>query len=449
MASVSGSATARRRYSESSDSEQEDLDERAEYPQPQAEKPKSLEPGNQEDVDEKLKQVKDLLNNQEIGTGPTRVEISGNERGTIIIGNPIIYHSQSETGSSPFADLTAAPAISGASSTSSSSIPATSISSTDKQLQKHTEDIRFYYKTHLVQGPLPWIGLLAPHFENFTTEMVIKEISSIGRDVKAGNELDFRQIFRDSKQLLEEGKRCCILVEGNPGYGKTTLARKIAADWGHKADYIAHFKLLVFIYCRDLRGRSLEDYVASTFPPLPVPGAKEEAVSLAAWAVDHRQKMLFVLDGLDECSQADTGVINNLLGGRKFNGSSILATSRPLDMGSTSIHLHKFSKTVAIKGFNRERIEELVKDYFKNRKGMADKLVKVLFSSQAYQSLVTCPLLCQLFCYIFGQDEQLSEKVTDVYYRLILNLIRNDILRNEGNLQPADDIPPEYEVGQN
>ena len=33
MASVSGSATARRRYSESSDSEQEDLDDRAEYPQ--------------------------------------------------------------------------------------------------------------------------------------------------------------------------------------------------------------------------------------------------------------------------------------------------------------------------------------------------------------------------------------------------------------------------------
>ena len=105
--------------------------------------------------------------------------------------------------------------------------------------------------------------------------MVIKEISSMGADVKAGNELDFREIFRDSRQHLRylhhhqlhfhrhDGdlatmntnitmmilmftimitreqmttrRRSCILVEGSPGYGKTTLARKIAADWGEKA----------------------------------------------------------------------------------------------------------------------------------------------------------------------------------------------------------------------
>ena len=32
-------------------------------------------------------------------------------------------------------------------------------------------------------------------------------------------------------------RRSCILVEGSPGYGKTTLARKIAADWGEKAGF--------------------------------------------------------------------------------------------------------------------------------------------------------------------------------------------------------------------
>ena len=31
--------------------------------------------------------------------------------------------------------------------------------------------------------------------------MVIKEMSSMGADVKAGNELDFREIFRDSRHL--------------------------------------------------------------------------------------------------------------------------------------------------------------------------------------------------------------------------------------------------------
>ena len=203
---------------------------------------------------------------------------------------------------------------------------------------------------------------------------------------------------------------------------------------------------------------------------------KEEKVDLMKWA-EHRHKMLFVLDGLDECNQVDVEVINNklarviisstliiistskrnnhrhhddgqvinkLLGGLCFSGAQVLATSRPLSSSRSAIHVHKFTKVVAIKGFNRERIQHLVEDHFKNRKGLADRLLHLLFEHQAYQSLVACPLLCKLFCYIFGQDEELSEKVTEVYYRLIQNLIRQDIIRREGKLQSSDEIPPEY-----
>ena len=81
----------------------------------------------------------------------------------------------------------------------------------------------------------------------------------------------------------------------------------------------------------------------------------------------------------------------------------MLATSRPFNSNQGKIHLNKFTKVVAIKGFNRERIQRLVEDHFKNRKGLAEQLLQLLFDHQAYQSLVTCPLLCQLFCYIFGQ----------------------------------------------
>ena len=253
--------------------------------------------------------------------------------------------------------------------------------------------------------------------------------------MKAANELDFREIFR------ETSRRCCVLVEGSPGYGKTTLARKVASDWGEKADYLAHFSLLVFVYCRDLRGRSLEAYVADTLPPLPLRGAWEKA-DLTNWA-EHRHQMLFVLDGLDECGQADAEVINELQ--RRYSGASVLATSRPLNSSSSPIRLH-FTKTVALRGFNKERIRRHIELYFKGRKGMAERLQNTLFGHQAYQNLVTCPLLCQLFCYIFNQKDQLSDKVTDVYYSLIQSLIRQDIIRREGKLPSAEDIPKEYEV---
>ena len=34
-----------------------------------------------------------------------------------------------------------------------------------------------------------------------------------------------------------------------------------------QADYLSHFHMVVFVYCRDLRGRSIQDYVADTYPP--------------------------------------------------------------------------------------------------------------------------------------------------------------------------------------
>ena len=30
---------------------------------------------------------------------------------------------------------------------------------------------------------------------------------------------------------------------------------------------MSHFELVVFVYCRDLRGRTIQDYVAETYPP--------------------------------------------------------------------------------------------------------------------------------------------------------------------------------------
>ena len=95
-------------------------------------------------------------------------------------------------------------------------------------------------------------------------------------------------------------------MEGSPGYGKTTLARNIAVDWGLKADYMNEFKLVIFIYCRDLKGKTIESYVEETFPAMDKGNKK---IKLKDWS-DIRKDILFILDGLDECSPDDAKEIS-------------------------------------------------------------------------------------------------------------------------------------------
>ena len=88
------------------------------------------------------------------------------------------------------------------------------------------EDIRLFYQTNLtVLSPLPMVHI-RPLDDDFFTELVIKQISNIGSfEIKARNEFSFREIFKDRGENSHLKYR--ILVEGQAGYGKTTLARNI------------------------------------------------------------------------------------------------------------------------------------------------------------------------------------------------------------------------------
>ena len=53
---------------------------------------------------------------------------------------------------------------------------------------------------------------------------------------------------------MDNGKRVFrILIEGKPGYGKTTLALKIASDWANKKDYISRYQSVFLIHLQDFQ----------------------------------------------------------------------------------------------------------------------------------------------------------------------------------------------------
>jgi hypothetical protein len=188
--------------SSDSDSEPEVLEERPEYVQ-------GLVPGPAAGEQEVLLQAA-----HSIGPGlnqgmPDNVNIPNNT-GIVVIGTFVSSpgNNQSFLSDAPSyrtfpggdLELTRDTHSSGSSSTPTSSTLTLDGRAPASALTDHTNGIRFYYTSQLGHGPLPWVRTQGA--ESFTIDMVIKEISSLGQDVLACNELDFREIFRDSREQV-------------------------------------------------------------------------------------------------------------------------------------------------------------------------------------------------------------------------------------------------------
>lgn len=87
-----------------------------------------------------------------------------------------------------------------------------------------------------------------------------------------------------------------VLIVGETGYGKTTLLLRLLHDWScqdlAQLNYLAHYKLVHFLSCRDFNGQW-----RSLFGPV-----KEEAELGQSLATELESQTLFLLDGLDELS---------------------------------------------------------------------------------------------------------------------------------------------------
>ena len=104
-------------------------------------------------------------------------------------------------------------------------------------------------------------------------------------------------------------------------------------------------------------------------------------------------------------------------------GASIIGTTRPRTDDS-KIDFHQFTRCFYINELNQSQIEKFIYTYFEEERGMAEEMKKKLFINDAFMNLVSCPLICNIFCKIMQNNGTFPEKVTGVYFRLVECLIR-------------------------
>ena len=166
------------------------------------------------------------------------------------------------------------------------------------------------------------------------------------------------------EQLLDTepgGKQECVLVEGAPGVGKTTLSWEVCKRWA-KGNLFKQYSLLLLLRLRDetvQNAVTIEDLV---FYPY-----KERLEGITQYLKDtYGTHTLILLEGLDELPQElltrpSGSIFTRLLAGTDLPDATILVTSRP----SATAQLWKkwkqrITRHVEILGFTEDNITAYV-----------------------------------------------------------------------------------------
>ena len=265
------------------------------------------------------------------------------------------------------------------------------------------EKIRQLYRTREQRLlPLPWLEDFSFHLNEIFTRLKIvgKEKT---RGVLTDDITNMTAIF---KAHAECQRPRTVLIEGDPGMGKTTYCQKLAYDWATKQNEwdpsFPEIEVLLLLKCHEIKSDIWEAINDQILPEEMDDQAKEYFFKFIR---ENQSKVLLVLDGMDEADPSNLKKLFNLVEGKELSGCYVVLTSR-----------HEVGKKVRrccdtlweIIGFNKEDAESFIHKYFKNinKELLAEKTIKMIWPplhsaiSTDLGELAKNPLNTALLCVI-------------------------------------------------
>ena len=215
-----------------------------------------------------------------------------------------------------------------------------------------------------------------------------------------------------------------VLIEGDPGMGKTTYSQKLAYDWATKQDEwdpsFPDIEVLLLLKCNEFQTSIWEAIDDQILPEEMEDQAKE---CFFKFIRENQSKVLLVLDGLDEVDPSNLKVLSSLVQGKVLSGFYFVVTSRH-EAGSK---VRRYCDTLwEIGGFTKKDAESFILKYFKNvdKEYLAWKLLKRLWDRDLSE-LTKNPLNAALLCVICEDFEGVfPTSRTELYTEIVLCVLR-------------------------
>ena len=189
-----------------------------------------------------------------------------------------------------------------------------------------------------------------------------------------------------------------VLIEGEPGMGKTTYCQKVAYDWANGQETDPSFpkiKLVLLLKCHDLSGDIWEAIDDQLLPRNIDEKAKE---NFFKYINANQSQVLLILDGLDEAPSNYTKMFSDLVESRELPKCHIILTSRQ----EGSVKISKFCDTLLqIEGFASENSHNYIMHYFKDLEAQGQNLLQDIKQSIELGELIANPLFTAMLCLVY------------------------------------------------
>ena len=282
------------------------------------------------------------------------------------------------------------------------------------------------YNRRSLLKPLFWLNTIKLVLDDVYTRLSIVSRRKTDFTLE-GNEVGMFNIFR----TLSKGQDAMVLVEGSPGIGKTTFCLKISHDWAKgtipNESSFPLFELVLLLKCRDIHGDVMEAIVDQLLPEDMDQNATKNVVHYIK-DIHYQERILIILDGLDELPKTAESSVDKLLHRRILPFCYVLATSRQ----EKGIEVRKnvdFDVLLQIKGFTEADSYDYIRKHFrhlgKDYEPKGEWLIKAIRENSYLHELPSNPLNLLLLCVVFEYYEgNLPSCRTDLYQIIVICLLR-------------------------
>ena len=267
--------------------------------------------------------------------------------------------------------------------------------------------------------------------------------------------------LKDLDKLHDGSKVKCVLVQGAPGVGKTTMAQELCRQWAEE-QLFEHYTLLVLLKLRRKKVQSIDKSkraeVAADLFFHPNPSVSSDVVS----TVNNGEGTAFLLDGFDELPpkmQKDS-VFVDLIKKEIFPDAGVIITSRPSVIDILCNHCSVRSyQHVELLGFTEEQRKDFGEAWFDRnveeslRADKQHQFEEYLGFHPHIRALMYIPLSCSIVLSVYQSSVKARNNApktqTELYTRNTLAILSRYLnkIKKDGkemwNLKKMQDIPHE------